>query len=70
MGISLCPGAWPQSILYGHAGFIIALNGTGREHGSRQSLAIVPGHPFRGPGGQFLSVALQLDQIVEGVGAT
>ena len=38
--------------------------------GSRQSLAIVPWHPFRGAGGQFPGVALQLDQIVEGVGAT
>ena len=36
----------------------------------RQSLAIVPGHPFRWTGGQFLGVALQLDQVVEGVGAT
>ena len=36
----------------------------------RQSFAIVPRHPFRRPGGQFLGMALQLDQVVEGVRAT
>jgi len=38
-------------------------------HSPCQSLAIVPGHPFRGAGGQFPGVALQLDQVVEGVGS-
>ena len=37
---------------------------------SRQSLAIVPRHLFRGAGGQFPGVALQLDQVVEGVSST
>ena len=35
----------------------------------RQSFAIVPRHPFRRPGGQFLGMALQLDQVVERVDA-
>ena len=39
-------------------------------HRPCQSLAIAPRHPFRGTGGQFHGVALQLDQVVEGVGAT
>ena len=30
---------------------------------------MVPRHPFRGAGGQFLRVTLQFDQIVEGVRA-
>src|SRR5580704_5758041 len=47
-------------------GFILTLNGIG----VCQSLAIVPRHPFRGPGGQLPGVALQLDQVVEGVGST
>jgi hypothetical protein len=36
---------------------------------SLQRLAIVPRHPLRGLGRQFLSVALHLGQVVEGVGA-
>ena len=36
----------------------------------RQSLAIVPRHPFRGASGQFPGMALQLDQVGEGVGST
>jgi hypothetical protein len=39
-------------------------------HSPCQSLTIVPRHPFRGAGGQFLSMTLQLDQVVEGVGST
>jgi len=53
-------------ILSGHAGFIITLN----RIEVRQSLAIVPWHPLHGTGGQFPGVALQLDQVVEGVHAT
>src|SRR5579859_3612677 len=34
-----------------------------------QGLAVVPRHPFRGLGRQVLWMALQLDQIVEGVGS-
>ena len=53
---------WPQTILFGQAGI---------HHTSapRQRLAVVPGHPLRGVGRQFLGVALQLGQIVERVGA-
>src|ERR1039457_2518656 len=36
----------------------------------RQCLAIVPRHPLRGVGRQFLNVALELGQIIERVGAT
>ena len=36
----------------------------------RQRLAVVPWHPLRGPGRQVLTMALQLDQIVEGVDGT
>jgi precorrin-6B methylase 2 len=33
-------------------------------HSPCQSPTIVPRHPFRGAGGQFLSMTLQLDQVV------
>ena len=63
--------AWPKTILSGQAGFIITLcGGIEERNASRQRLAIVPWHPFRRAGGQFLCMALQLDQVVEGVDAT
>ena len=53
---------WPPPILFG------------QENSSycklRQSLAIVPGHPLGGVGRQFPGMLLQLDQVVERVGAT
>ncbi len=36
----------------------------------RQCLAIIPGHPLRGVGRQFLSMPLEFGQVVERVGAT
>ena len=54
--------AWPQSILFGQAGFIILQRVC-------QRLAVVPRHPLRWVGRQFLGVPLQLGQIVERVGA-
>ena len=59
------PCLWPESILFGHVGTIITLNG----FGVRESLAIVPWHPLRRAGGQFPGMPLQLDQVVEGVDA-
>jgi hypothetical protein len=53
---SLCLTA---SILFGQTGFIITLSGIGMIHSPCQSLTIVPRHPFRGAGGQFLSMTLQ-----------
>ena len=47
------------------AGSII-LRGGGRR--LRQRLAVVPRHPLRGAGRQFLGVPLQLGQVVERVG--
>jgi hypothetical protein len=34
-----------------------------------QRLAVIPRHPFRGPGRHFPGVALQFHQVVKGVGA-
>jgi len=36
--------------------------------GMRHDLLVVPRHPLRWAGCQFLGVALQLDQVVEGIG--
>jgi hypothetical protein len=37
--------------------------------GARQGLVVVPRRPSCGLGRQFLSVALQLDQVIKGVDA-
>jgi len=50
---------------FGHIGTIVTLNG----FGVRESLAKVPWHPLRGAQGEFPGMALQLDQVVEGVRA-
>jgi hypothetical protein len=55
-GIS--PDHGHKTILSGHVGFIITLSGIGKIHSLRQRLAIIPRHPFRGMGGQFLCMAL------------
>src|SRR5580658_2672535 len=46
----------------------LALCGIGDRKGSFQGFPVVPRHPLRGLRLHFLSMALQLDQVVEGVG--
>ena len=46
------------------------LRGIGEGNGPFQGFAIVPGHPLRGRSRHFLSMTLQLGQVVEGVGVT
>jgi hypothetical protein len=62
-----CCSAWPESILFGQAGFIILRGGWCGEPGQR--LAVVPGHSRRWGLLQFLGVSLQLGEVVERIGS-
>ena len=58
---------WPQTILFGQAGFIVLRRCRCGE--PLQPFAVVPGHPLRGVSLQLLGVPLQLAEIVERIGA-
>ncbi len=59
--------AWPQTILFGQAGFII-LRGGGRRQ-PRQCLAVIPRHPLRWASLQLLGMPLQRREVVERIGS-